>query len=96
MVCLNGIKNSALILSLVPDQAVFRKTLKMARFWAKQKGLYGGVLGYLGGVHYAIMVAKVCQMFPSLPAGQMLLKFFRVFSYWDMRMPVMIQEGPLE
>lgn len=49
-----------MILSDVPDIDVFRKTLKMVRFWAKQKGLYGGLLGYLGGIQYAVMVAKVC------------------------------------
>jgi len=50
-----------MILANVNDQQIFRDSLYVIRFWAKQKGLYSNVLGFLGGIHYAIMVAKVCQ-----------------------------------
>jgi len=52
----------------------------MIRFWAKQKGIYSGLLGYLGGIQYAIMVAKICQMYPNLECGKLVEKFFRIYS----------------
>ena len=45
-----------------------------------RRGIYSHTLGYLGGVSYAIMVAKICQEYPYLDVSDLLYKFFEVYS----------------
>ena len=39
---------------------VFRETLQFVKLWAKNKGIYNNMMGYLGGISWAILVAKIC------------------------------------
>jgi len=55
----------------------------MIKLWAKNKGIYSNVMGYLGGVSWAIMTAKVCQLFPTLLPFRLFKLFFEVYSQWD-------------
>lgn len=63
---LNARRVCELILHLVPSTERFRKVLVSVRFWAQQRGIYSGKFGYLGGISWAILVAKICQTFPHL------------------------------
>lgn len=47
-----------------------------------RRGIYSHTFGYLGGVSYAIMVAKICQDYPGLQVVDLLYKFFEVYSEW--------------
>jgi len=46
------------------------------------KGIYSNALGFLGGVSWAMLVARVCQLYPNAASATLVLKFFLVFSKW--------------
>jgi poly(A) polymerase len=90
---LNGCRVTDQILALVPDTNSFKLTLRAIKLWAKRRGLYSNAMGYLGGVSWAILVAKVCQMFPKLKPNKLIKRFFEVYSKWDfLNQPVLLNE----
>ncbi len=40
------------------------------------------MLGFLGGVSWAMLVARTCQLYPNAVAATLVHKFFLVFSKW--------------
>ena len=67
--------------------------------WAVVNGIYSTVLGFLGGINYAILVAWVCQRHPKKPPPDLLRIFFRTFATWKWPNPVTlipIQSDPPE
>jgi len=81
-------KVSESILLSVPDQEQFRLLLRLVRYWAKQRGIYGSDLCFFGGTQWAICCARVCQMNPELQCLQLAAQFFRILSRWDWRQPM--------
>lgn len=57
---LNGFKATENMLKQVPNIKRFRNTLRGVKLWAMRRGIYSHTFGYLGGISYAIMVAKIC------------------------------------
>lgn len=57
----------------------YRTTLLCIKLWAKRIGVYGGMLGYFGGISLAIMVAKICQLHPNKLPAELIQQFF--FTY---------------
>ncbi|ETV78956.1 hypothetical protein, variant [Aphanomyces astaci] len=87
---LNGCRVAEMILQLVPNIDQFRLTLVAVKHWARMRGIYSNVLGFLGGVNWAILVARVCQLYPHSLAGTLLTKFFRVYHQWIWPNPILL------
>lgn len=52
-------------------------------------------MGYLGGVSWAILVAKICQMFPLSQPSKLLEYFFTVYENWNWPKPVLMGQEPI-
>ena len=50
------------------------------------------MLGYFGGVAWAICVARTCQLYPKAAAGHLVTRVFKLFNMWKWPMPVMLDE----
>ncbi|EDS43094.1 poly a polymerase [Culex quinquefasciatus] len=73
---LNGCRATDEILRPVPNIDNFRLAL--------QHGIYSNSLGYFGGVSWAMLVARTCQLLNVVAATQV-HKCFLVFSRWKLR-----------
>ncbi|KAL7751913.1 polynucleotide adenylyltransferase [Sorochytrium milnesiophthora] len=95
---LNGSRVTDEILRLVPDVNEFRVTLRTIKMWAKNRGIYANVLGFFGGVAWAMLVARVCQLYPTATASTLVGKFFHVMKAWPWPNPILLkplEDGPL-
>lgn len=89
---LNGCRVTDEILRLVPNIENFRLALRAIKLWAKKHNVYSNSLGYFGGVSWAMLVARVCQLYPNAVAATLVHKFFLVFSRWKWPQPVLLKQ----
>lgn len=64
--------------------------IRMLIYWCTSagRGIYSNMLGFLGGVSWAMLVARTCQLYPNAVAATLVHKFFLVFSKWWVSTPV--------
>ncbi|KAI9863370.1 MAG: polynucleotide adenylyltransferase [Trichoglossum hirsutum] len=96
--CLNGTRVTDEILQLVPEQKVFRLALRGVKLWAQRRAIYANVMGFPGGVAWAMLVARICQLYPHATSSVIIGKFFRILGQWSWPQPVLlkpIEDGPL-
>ncbi|KAF8863816.1 Poly(A) polymeras-like protein [Acephala macrosclerotiorum] len=89
--CLNGVRVADEMLSLVPEQAVFRTALRTIKLWSARRAIAGNMYGFPGGVAWAILVARVCQLYPKATGATIVLKFFKIMGQWQWPMPVLLK-----
>ncbi|XP_044500695.1 nuclear poly(A) polymerase 3 isoform X3 [Mangifera indica] len=94
---LSGVRANQRIIQLVPDLELlmfqkFQSVLRCVKLWAKRRGVYGNLNGFLGGVHLAILLAFVCQNFPKGSISALITNFFKTFAFWPWPTPVMLQD----
>ncbi|KAI9849101.1 MAG: polynucleotide adenylyltransferase [Sclerophora amabilis] len=95
---LNGTRVTDEILELVPQQKVFKVALRAVKLWAQRRAIYANVMGFPGGVAWAMLVARVCQLYPQATSAVVVGKFFRIIGQWSWPQPVLlksIEDGPL-
>ncbi|CAM0142754.1 unnamed protein product [Umbelopsis sp. WA50703] len=88
----NGPRTASEILTLVPNLETFRNALKCIKLWARRRGIYSNAMGYLGGVAWAILVARVCQLYPNGCSATIISRFFRIYSTWSWPSPVVLKQ----
>ncbi|OAD07430.1 hypothetical protein MUCCIDRAFT_137037 [Mucor lusitanicus CBS 277.49] len=96
---LNGSRVTDDILRLVPNVATFRIALRAIKLWAKCRGIYSNVMGFLGGVAWAMLIARICQLYPNSCAASIVHRFFTIMSRWKWPQPVLLrplEDGPLQ
>ena len=94
----NGPRVTDEILELVPQQRVFRTALRGVKLWAQRRAIYANIVGFPGGVAWAMLVARVCQLYPQATGSTVINKFFRIIGQWSWPQPVLlkkIEDGPL-
>ena len=87
---INGSRVTERILQLVPNIDTFCVSLRTIKYWARQRGIYSNILGFLGGVNYAIMVAFVCQRYINACPSTIIKKFFILYCQWRWPNPIML------
>lgn len=95
---LNGTRVTDEILQLVPEQSTFKMALRAIKLWAQRRAIYGNIMGFPGGVAWAMLVARVCQLYPRATTSVIVNKFFLVMEKWQWPQPVLlkpIENGPL-
>jgi len=47
------------------------------------RAIYSNVNGFLGGVAWSMLVARVCQLYPNAIAGAIVSRFFIIMHQWS-------------
>ncbi|EOA32034.1 hypothetical protein CARUB_v10015278mg [Capsella rubella] len=87
---LSGVRANKFILQLVPSLELFQSLLRCVKLWAKRRGVYGNLNGFLGGVHMAVLAAFVCGYERNATLSSLLANFFNTFAHWQWPIPVML------
>ncbi|KAF9875656.1 poly polymerase [Colletotrichum karsti] len=96
---LNGTRVTDEILSLVPEEATFKLALRAIKLWAQRRAIYANIMGFPGGVAWAMLVARVCQLYPKAASSVIVNKFFHIMRRWPWPQPVLLKHvegGPLQ
>lgn len=80
------------ILSLIPEAKTFRTALRAIKLWAQRRAIYANIVGFPGGVAWAMLVARVCQFYPHAIGATIVNKFFFIMKDWKWPQPVILKD----
>lgn len=89
---INGARVSQRLLEIVPSVEQFRLLLKAVKKWADIHGVQSNVLGFLGGINWAILAAWVCVRYPQADPSKLFYLFFGVYGKWKWPEPVLLEQ----
>ncbi|KAF8247499.1 Poly(A) polymerase [Wilcoxina mikolae CBS 423.85] len=89
---LNGVRLTDELLGLVPHPGSFRMALRAIKLWAKSRAIYANVMGFPGGIAWAMLVAKICQLYPMAVSAVIVSKFFIIYTKWKWPQPVLLKD----
>ena len=92
MFSINGRRVADQTLKLVPNVEHFRVCLRVVKLWAKRRGVYNNMMGYLGGVHLSLLMARTCQLYPNSSPSRLLSRFFKFCDEWQWPKPVVLRK----
>lgn len=87
---LNGVRVATYLVNSAPNFTVFKFALRAIKFWGRRRGIYSNVLGFLGGINFALMTAFICQLHPNTCAACIVQRFFKIYFHWIWPNPIMI------
>lgn len=87
----NGTRVTDEILDLVPEKSTFRLALRAIKLWAQRRAIYANIMGFPGGVAWAMLVARICQLYPKATASVVVNKFFFVVHAWPWPKPCLLK-----
>lgn len=61
---------------------LYSTTLRAVKYWAMQRKVYGNNFCYPSGVSLAVMVARICQVFPASLPNALVRFFFLFYRQW--------------
>ncbi len=96
---LNGSRTTDQMLKLVPNIATFHVALRAVKLWAKRRGMYSNVMGYVAGVALALLTARICQLYPNAAPSTVVTRLFKIYHQWQWPQPVYlktIEDLPLQ
>ncbi|THX06515.1 Poly(A) polymerase [Aureobasidium pullulans] len=95
----NGTRVTDDVLRLVPQEKTFRHALRCIKLWASKRAIYGNIIGFPGGIAWALMVARIAQLYPNASSSLIVSRFFSLMKTWSWPMPIMLRTiespGPL-
>ncbi|KAF3402650.1 Nuclear poly [Talaromyces pinophilus] len=84
---LNSIRDLEYLQRTIPDLATFRKAYRFIKTWARCRGIYSSKLGYLGGIHITLLLARVCKVSfrqaGAASVSDILSTFFTYYANFD-------------
>jgi poly(A) polymerase len=89
---LNGSRTTDEMLKLVPNIDTFHVALRCIKLWAKRRGIYSNVMGYVAGVASAILTARICQLYPNSAPSTVVTRLFKIYHQWQWPQPVYLKQ----
>lgn len=81
----NNVDACKKILKTVRNIDIFRKVLRIVKKWARSRSIYSNLYGYLGGISWSILVARLCKIesLEKSSVSQIVSLFFKYYSKFD-------------
>jgi poly(A) polymerase Pap1 len=57
-----------------------------------ERAVYGNVIGFPAGVQLAILVARICQLYPNAVSAVIVTKMFKIFTDWKWPLPIYLKQ----